>query len=234
MRSRHRISRDLSALFLASVIAPYAQSQNTGYVGSGVSISFQNSGRYEIGRGVSISFQNAADAAGRGVSVAFGSSVPPAGQMTAHWGVPGGSSRNVSGSASEPVNTATGNYYSTHTDIAAPGKGLSFVFTRSYNSMDPYSGPLGIGWTHSFNIVLTVNPDGSVGIKGRRWRSGNVFAVVGGKLHAFHCRSVRHLEEERRQFIHPHANEPNCFELFLPREAGVHRGSKRKYPDTRI
>ncbi len=74
---------------------------------------------------------------------------------------------NPSGSFAEPVDTATGNYYSTHTDLAVPGKGLSFAFTRSYNSADAYSGPLGPGCTHSFNLVLTVDPDNSVSIKER-------------------------------------------------------------------
>jgi len=27
-----------------------------------------------------------------------------------------------------------------------PGRGLSTVFTRSYNSLSSYSGPLGSGW----------------------------------------------------------------------------------------
>jgi RHS repeat-associated protein len=58
------------------------------------------------------------------------------------------------GSIAEPVNTATGNYSTLHTDLAVPGKGLSFALARAYNSLDPYSGPLGVGWTHSLNIVL--------------------------------------------------------------------------------
>jgi RHS repeat-associated protein len=69
------------------------------------------------------------------------------------------------GSIAEPVNTATGNYYTSHTDLAVPGKGLSFSFTRFYNSADTYNGPLGFGWTHSFNVLLTVNGGGSVTVK---------------------------------------------------------------------
>jgi hypothetical protein len=34
--------------------------------------------------------------------------------------------------------------------------------TISYNSSDPAIGPLGIGWTHAFNLSLTSNPDGSL------------------------------------------------------------------------
>ena len=109
---------------------------------------------------------NLAGTVGRGVSIGFGSSVPPATQVTAAYGQPG-SPRNPAGAVAEPVNTATGNYYSTITDLAVPGRGLSFAFARSYNTADPYNGPLGIGWTHSFNVILTVNPDNSVGIKER-------------------------------------------------------------------
>jgi RHS repeat-associated protein len=65
---------------------------------------------------------------------------------------------NPSGFTREPINTATGNYLLSATDLAVPGKGVPFAFTRSYNSADGYSGPLGSGWTHSYNVFLTVNP----------------------------------------------------------------------------
>jgi RHS repeat-associated protein len=69
------------------------------------------------------------------------------------------------GSAAEPVNTATGNYYYQHTDLKLPGRGLPFAFTRTYNDQDSYSGPLGRGWTHSYNVRLTEQADGSAVIK---------------------------------------------------------------------
>jgi RHS repeat-associated protein len=75
-------------------------------------------------------------------------------------------STNRTGSIAEPVNTATGNYYSSTTDIVVPGKGLSFSFTRSYNSKDTYNGPMAYGWTHSYNIYLTEDTStGAVKIK---------------------------------------------------------------------
>lgn len=54
--------------------------------------------------------------------------------------------------AGEPVNTATGNFTSEHTDLSRPGPGLSFTFKRFYNGIDAATsqGPLGYGWTHSF------------------------------------------------------------------------------------
>jgi RHS repeat-associated protein len=70
-----------------------------------------------------------------------------------------------SGAAAEPVNTATGNYYYQHTDLKLPGRGLPFVFTRTYNDQDSYMGPLGRGWTHSYNARLTEQTDASVVIK---------------------------------------------------------------------
>ncbi len=53
-----------------------------------------------------------------------------------------GTTTNPTGTFAEPVNTATGNYYSTLTDLSVQGRGLNFVFNRSYNSLDIYAGPL--------------------------------------------------------------------------------------------
>ena len=60
-----------------------------------------------------------------------------------------------SGRNADPVNTATGNYNYASTDLRVPGRGLDFELSRSYNSQDVTPGPLGIGWSHSFNIYLT-------------------------------------------------------------------------------
>lgn len=70
-----------------------------------------------------------------------------------------------SGTFSDPVNTETGNYYFSQTDLAIPGRGMAFNFTRSYNSLDPYTGPLGAGWTHSYNIFIRQNIGGTVTVK---------------------------------------------------------------------
>lgn len=56
----------------------------------------------------------------------------------------------------DPVNMVTGNLYHTERDISIKGRGgLPIVFERSYNSRAPKDGPLGFGWTHSFNHYLT-------------------------------------------------------------------------------
>jgi RHS repeat-associated protein len=68
-----------------------------------------------------------------------------------------------SGTAPEPVNTATGNYFHQCTDLEWAGRGLGFRFTRTYNARSDYFGPLGHGWTHNLNLYLVESAaDGSV------------------------------------------------------------------------
>lgn len=59
----------------------------------------------------------------------------------------------------DPVNLATGNFVMDARDLVIPGRGLPLVFERFYNSKayDPNDstaspGPLGWGWTHTFEI----------------------------------------------------------------------------------
>ncbi|MEY2471928.1 MAG: hypothetical protein QOK28_1257 [Actinomycetota bacterium] len=54
----------------------------------------------------------------------------------------------------DPVDTATGAFVHEATDTAVPAPGVPFTFTRSYTSGDTTSGPLGAGWTHSYNASL--------------------------------------------------------------------------------
>jgi YD repeat-containing protein len=90
------------------------------------------------------------------------------------WGEPGVPAEQVLGTGSgtygnnpsrleaEPVNTATGNYVSHATDLALPGVGLPLVFSRTYNSLDPTVGALGVGWTHSYAAHLELEGSGAV------------------------------------------------------------------------
>ena len=55
----------------------------------------------------------------------------------------------------QQVNLASGNFVNHAEDLAMPGRLLGFSFLRSYNSADPSGGPLGPGWTHSYNWQLT-------------------------------------------------------------------------------
>ena len=63
---------------------------------------------------------------------------------------------NPQATAADPVNTYTGNFHHQETDVTLPSRGLPLTFERSYNSLDSYAGPLGVGWTHSYNMALSV------------------------------------------------------------------------------
>jgi RHS repeat-associated protein len=66
--------------------------------------------------------------------------------------------------AADPVNMVTGNMYHIERDVAIKSRGLPIVFERSYNSRAPEDGPLGFGWTHSFNHALVFSDDNANGI----------------------------------------------------------------------
>lgn len=76
--------------------------------------------------------------------------------------------QTFSGYGPDPVNTATGNYIYRKKDFEIPGRGLSCVFERTYNSQDGTDGHLGYGWNHNYNATLTVNTDSVV----IRWGDG--------------------------------------------------------------
>jgi RHS repeat-associated protein len=76
-----------------------------------------------------------------------------------------GITANKSGQSPDPVNMATGNFSYSHTDLVVPGRGMPFVFARSYNSRDPYfrtGRPLGHGWTHSYNLRMVQESESQV------------------------------------------------------------------------
>ncbi len=53
-----------------------------------------------------------------------------------------------------PINVATGNNFEEAIDLTVLTPGIALEFIRSYNSQSTYSGPLGYGWTHNYNIWL--------------------------------------------------------------------------------
>jgi RHS repeat-associated protein len=71
----------------------------------------------------------------------------------------------------DPVNTALGNFVYQATDFKLPGRGLGIEFARNYNSQDSTDGPLGFGWTHTYNMQILPTGDGS---KPVRWGDGHV------------------------------------------------------------
>ena len=66
----------------------------------------------------------------------------------------GGPSTRNQAIVGDPVNTANGNYAYQRTDLSIPTRGLSLEWARAYNSLDPQAGPLGYGWTHTWNLRL--------------------------------------------------------------------------------
>ncbi|MGH8990867.1 MAG: DUF6531 domain-containing protein, partial [Acidimicrobiia bacterium] len=66
------------------------------------------------------------------------------------------------GYASDPVNTATGNFTQTDTDLDFPQAVFGLGWRRTYNSLDTLSGPMGPGWTSGFDAHVVEEPDGSV------------------------------------------------------------------------
>jgi len=57
--------------------------------------------------------------------------------------------------SADPVNMVTGNLIHSERDVSIKGRGgLPIVFERWYNSKGAKDGPLGYGWTHSFNHQL--------------------------------------------------------------------------------
>lgn len=66
----------------------------------------------------------------------------------------------------DPVNTATGEYWETASDLAIPGRGPGIDFERSYGaSRAGADGPVGYGWTHSYAMSLSIDVDGYATIR---------------------------------------------------------------------
>jgi RHS repeat-associated protein len=83
------------------------------------------------------------------------------------YGQPGPTSygQNPTGLRSDPVNTLTGAYWTKDSDLKLPGIGIPFELGRSYTSIDTTPGPLGPGWTHSYNVSLAFNDKGDATIR---------------------------------------------------------------------
>lgn len=63
------------------------------------------------------------------------------------------------------ANLASGNLSHSLPLFSATGTGPAADLTLSYNSLDPYAGSLGLGWSISFDMFLTTHADGSVVLK---------------------------------------------------------------------
>jgi len=69
-----------------------------------------------------------------------------------------GEPKDPQGATKDPINIATGNMFIITPDLTLPGKNLNFSWIRTYNSREDKSGPLGYGWTHSYNLKLILEP----------------------------------------------------------------------------
>jgi RHS repeat-associated protein len=64
--------------------------------------------------------------------------------------------------AAEPIQLGTGSYEYQHVDFKIPVINDSLNFKRFYNSLnDTINGPIGFGWSHSYNYVLNIQKDQS-------------------------------------------------------------------------
>jgi RHS repeat-associated protein len=66
-----------------------------------------------------------------------------------------------SGTSKDPVATWSGALLYRRTDVAIPGRGPAIAFARAYNSADTGVGPMGPGWTHTYNARIRDPGDGS-------------------------------------------------------------------------
>ena len=65
-------------------------------------------------------------------------------------------------SCGQPVNTDTGEFWHTFSDLHVPGRGIPLDLTRTYSSLNASTlGPLGYGWTDSYNMALTFDGEGN-------------------------------------------------------------------------
>ncbi|HEU5477537.1 MAG TPA: DUF6531 domain-containing protein [Gaiellaceae bacterium] len=70
---------------------------------------------------------------------------------------------SVGCSTALPVNCATGTFWHQWDDLSVPGRGVTLDFQRTYSSAAASSdGPLGFGWTDSYNMSLSVDGSGNV------------------------------------------------------------------------
>ncbi len=62
-----------------------------------------------------------------------------------------------------PVNTATGDFFHTFTDLSVPGRGIPLEVTRTYNSIfDNRNGPFGYGWSANDTASAMTDPSGAI------------------------------------------------------------------------
>ncbi len=94
------------------------------------------------------------------------SSGPPPAQSTGVCTGSGVHAHSTSRCLSDPVNTLTGAFITQIEDLATPGTGVPFAWSRSYTSPDQRVGRLGPGWTDNYSTSLAEHPTGDVTLHG--------------------------------------------------------------------
>ncbi|MGQ0744992.1 MAG: DUF6531 domain-containing protein, partial [Acidimicrobiales bacterium] len=98
--------------------------------------------------------------------------------------VDGGQGGNIGGSQNRvgSVNTRTGNFSWSTTDVAIAGRGPALSFSRTYNSRTAGAspGPFGHGWSFSYGMELRTSPDGSVVVFGEGGATTTFTPLAGG------------------------------------------------------
>jgi YD repeat-containing protein len=94
------------------------------------------------------------------------SPTPPIAQSTGTCAGEGIHAASGSACLRDPVNTLSGAFTTTVTDLRLPGIGVAFRWTRSYTSLDETVGRLGPGWVDSYGAALSIGGDGDVSLRG--------------------------------------------------------------------
>ncbi|MCP4708214.1 MAG: hypothetical protein GY869_06290, partial [Planctomycetes bacterium] len=67
---------------------------------------------------------------------------------------PNNAGHNISNLTTSAVFAGTGEARTTEIDLAIPGRGVNFAWTRTYRSRTGSNTSMGNGWDHSYNIFL--------------------------------------------------------------------------------
>ena len=71
--------------------------------------------------------------------------------------------QKAKGITGDPINTYNGNLINNVTDLRINSV-MPLEFSRTYNSLSTYNGPLGYGWTHNYDIHLQTEENGDISL----------------------------------------------------------------------
>jgi len=102
-----------------------------------------------------------------------------------------GNDDNEDGTRGDPVDTKTGNNFFTEVDFSFNTPDVPLSFSREYNSIATYKGPLGVGWSHSLDwrlheareIICTINSTPTnTNFKVNLWEGTEILANTTGEI----------------------------------------------------